>query len=136
MRAVAMVSVSNVERSEFRHTCSMERHSEPLKFNMTWPYEDDATRRYRDRLQRFAWRWLAASYLLLIGGYLLTFVADEFFDIGLYGPIPLSTISMGVAISTNRWKQIVLGLLIALVQMPISFLIGISVSCSSGGGCL
>ncbi len=103
---------------------------------MTWPYEDEATRRYRDRLQRFAWRWLAASYLFLVGGYLLTFVADDFFDVGLYVPIPLSTISMGVAIATNRWKPIVFVLLIALVQMPISFLIGISVSCSARGACL
>ncbi len=103
---------------------------------MAWPYEDDATKKYRDRLQRFAWRWLAASYLLLIGGYLLTFVADEFFDVGLYGPMPLSTISMGVAIATNLWKPIVFVLMTALLQMPISVVIGISVACSVRSACL
>jgi len=103
---------------------------------MPWPYEDDATRRYRDRLQRIAWRWLAASYACLFGGYLLAFVHPGFFSVGLHGPLLLSTVAVGVAIAANRWKPIVFVILLALVQMPISALIGIMVTCSSGGGCL
>lgn len=96
---------------------------------MTWPYEDEATRRYRDRLQRFAWRWLAASYACLFGGYLLAFAHPGFFSVGLHGPLLLSTTAAGVAIATKRWKPTVFVILLALLQMPITFLIGLDVLC-------
>jgi hypothetical protein len=80
-------------------------------------------------LQRFAWRWLAASYACLVGGYLLAFAHPGFFSVGLYGPLLLSTVAIGVAIAANRWKPIAFVILLALLQLPISFFFGLDVLC-------